>query len=236
MVTVSTPLSGLSAASSIPHFGELILPAQTGPDLSPMQSGQMSPLGTQFSGLDSSPVQQYGSFMRNFGIASRRQSFASTHISNLSMRAVVNRNIPRATIIRLKDIKEKMGDERELFTDESMLGFNKKQWETALYKKYPIDSTIGFKKNVGQFIKTNFNKKTKQHDFIIRKLATNFQINSLIGYIEGACPSFHYLEISIKNKRGYEQIFNLSSFDDLKRYIKNHLQTQVKIHLRVTFK
>ena len=128
-----------------------------------------------------------------------------------------------------------MGDERELFTDESMLGFNKKNWEKMLYKKFPIDSLVGFKKNIGNFIKTNFNKKTSAHDFTVKRIATNYQINSLIAYIEGLSPSFHYLQIFIKNKRGYEEIINLKSFDDLNRYINDYLQTRPKLHLRITF-
>ena len=106
--------------------------------------------------------------LHGFDVASMAPTMR-TSATLWSTRARHKQPIGNATIIRLKDIKRRMGDKVELFSDESLLGFNRRDWHRKLFEKFPLDFSIGFKKHLGPFIKTNFNKKKKELSFIIRK-------------------------------------------------------------------
>jgi len=100
-----------------------------------------------------------------------------------------------------------MGTKVELFSDDSMLGFDRKHWETKLFKKHPLDFSVGFKKNLGTYIKTNLNKNKKSLSFIARRKATPYQLNALIGYIEGKTPPlslFNNFQESQSIRRGVQ--------------------------------
>ena len=92
----------------------------------------------------------------------------------------------------------------------------------------------GFKKNLGSFIKTNVSKNKKSLSFIARTKATDYQLNALIGFIEGRTPPFHYLTVYRKAKV-FEQIYNLTGLQDLRFYIENELRSTPSIHVKITW-
>jgi len=157
-----------------------------------------------------------------------------TRASDWSMRARYRQPIGRATIVRLKDIKRRMGEKVELFSDASMLGFDRKHWESKLFKKYPLDFSIGFKKNLGPWITTNHNKNGKSLSFIVKNKVSQFQLNSLIGFIEGKCPPFHYLTIFRKGTV-FEEVYNIMGLFDFSSYMKNELISVPSIHMKITW-
>ncbi len=84
---------------------------------------------------------------------------AYSGVTGVSMAVQVRRPIGRTTIVRLKDIKRRMGEKVELFSDASMLGFDRKLWEGKLFKKFPLDFSVGFKRNLGPWINTNYKRE-----------------------------------------------------------------------------
>ena len=127
-----------------------------------------------------------------------------------------------------------MGEKVELFSDSSMLGFDRKHWEGKLFKKYPLDFSIGFKKNLGPWITTNHNKNGKSLSFIVKNKVSQFQLNSLIGFIEGKCPPFHYLTIFRKGTV-FEEVYNIMGLFDFSSYMKNELISVPSIHIKITW-
>ena len=127
-----------------------------------------------------------------------------------------------------------MGDKVELFSDESMLGFNRLDWHRKLFEKFPLDFSKGFKKHLGPFIKTNFNKKKKELSFIIRNKVSAHQLNSLIGFLEGKCPPFHYLT-EYRKAKVFEQIYNLLGLQDFREYMRNELLSVPSLHIKIAW-
>jgi len=177
---------------------------------------------------------RFGPSMPRLGLRAPSVGLQSTAPSQWSMMARYRQPIGRATIVQLKQIKRRMGAKVELFSDASMLGFDRKHWETKLFKKHPLDFSEGFKKNLGAHIKTNLNKKKNSLSFIARRKATPYQLNALIGYIEGKTPPFHYLTIFRKAKV-FEEVYNLISLQDLRVYIENELLSTSSIHIKITW-
>jgi len=155
-----------------------------------------------------------------------------TSASRWSTMARFRQPIGAATIVRLKDIKRRMGERVELFSDESMLGFDSKEWQNRLFQKFPLDFSEGFKKNLGSYIKTNYNQKKKSMSFIVRKKVTPYQLDALIGYLEGKLPPFHYLTIYRKMKV-FEEIYNLTGLQLFREYLRNELISA--IHIKITW-
>ena len=158
----------------------------------------------------------------------------STAPSQWSMMARYRQPIGRATIVQLKQIKRRMGAKVELFSDASMLGFDRNEWEKKLFQKHPLDFSEGFKKNLGTYVKTNLNKNKKSLSFIARRKATPYQLNALIGYIEGKTPPFHYLT-TFRKAKVFEEVYNLISLQDLRNYIENELLSTSSIHMKITW-
>ena len=159
---------------------------------------------------------------------------AYSRFTGVSMAVQVRRPIGGTTIVRLKDIKRRMGKKVELFSDASMLGFDRKLWEGKLFKKYPLDFSVGFKKNLGPWINTNYNKKGKSLSFVVKNKASPFQLNSLIGFIEGKAPPFHYLTIFRKG-RVFEEVYNITGLQDFREYLRNELTSTPQIHIKITW-
>ena len=84
--------------------------------------------------------------------------------------------IPGYTIVRLNEIKRRMGTKVDLFDDSQSFGFNRKHWEKKLYEKFPIDFSEGFKQHLGSFIKTNFDDRKREFQFVVRRKATMFPL------------------------------------------------------------
>ena len=101
-------------------------------------------------------------------------------------------------------------------------------------KKFPLDFSEGFKKNLGLYIKTNLDKKKNELSFLVRKKVSPFQLNSLIGYIEGKTPPFHYTT-TFRHAKVYEEVYNLVSLQDLRVYIENELLTTPAIRMKITW-
>jgi hypothetical protein len=158
-----------------------------------------------------------------------------TAYTGVSRIARVDQPIPRATVISLKTIRKNMGDKAELFKDKSLYGFDTGMWKENLIKKFPIDMSAGFKKRIGRHIKTSYDKKRKMIQLRIFRKATEPQVNSLIGYLEGKCPPFHYLMVEIKGRKVWEQVYGLSSWQDLAEYIRNIKIGQVKTLMKVSW-
>ena len=142
--------------------------------------------------------------------------------------------ISRSTVIRLNEIKRRMGKKVDLFDDAQSLGFNKKHWEKKLYEKFPIDFSEGFKQHLGSFIKTNFNDRKREFVFVVRRKATQFQINSLIAVIESKTPPFHQVNCFIKRKV-WEEVYNLNTLYSLQSYITSTLKETPKTYMKLTW-
>jgi len=155
-------------------------------------------------------------------------------MTNLSTRARYRQPIGRVTIVRLNEIKRRMGDKVELFSDDSMLGFNRKQWEGKMFRKFPLDFSDGFKQNLGPFIKTNVHKNKNEITFIVKKKVTAYQLNALIGFLEGKCPPFHYITI-YRKARDYEEVYNITGFQEFLIYIKNELMSAPQLHIKIAW-
>ena len=197
------PVQVSQRASPVPFpnlpFAEQLLDAEGDekePEPSPSPRG--SETGTM---LGNQRMNQYirDQQFKRFGPNMPRFEYAPTDLqstapSQWSMMARYRQPIGRATIVQLKQIKRRMGAKVELFSDASMLGFDRKEWEKKLFQKHPLDFSEGFKKNLGTYVKTNLNKNKKSLSFIARRKATPYQLNALIGYIEGKTPPFHYLD------------------------------------------
>ena len=187
-------------------------------------------------GLREMRINKYANPVRPFRLsyAPSEVMTIGTNATGFSIFARHRQPIGRATIIKLKQIKQRMGEKVELFSDASMLGFDRKHWEKKLFQKFPLDFSEGFKKNLGSFIKTNLNKNKKSLSFVARKKATAYQLNALIGFIEGRTPPFHYLTVYRKAKV-FEQVYNLTGLQDLRIYIENELLSTPSIHVKITW-
>tara|TARA_B100000029_G_scaffold473956_1_gene515823 strand:+ start:222 stop:773 length:552 start_codon:yes stop_codon:yes gene_type:complete len=177
--------------------------------------------------------------MRNFGSAkkswtsrSRRASLATMDTSFASLKAY--REMPiGSSVVSLKKIIEKMGDQQELFTDESMTGINKKKWETALFKKAPIHFHDGRKTDLGRWIKASYSHKNRNIMVVVNAKASEIQLNHLIFYLETTAPLFQVCSTSVKNRKGYETVTGLVSWQDLLEYISNFLKARKNINIRI---
>ena len=150
-------------------------------------------------------------------------------------RAQMDFPIPGYTIVRLNEIKRRMGKKVDLFDDSQAFGFNRKHWEKKLFKKFPIDFSEGFKQHLGSFIKTSFDDRKREFQFVVRRKATMFQINSLIAVIESKPPPpFHHVDSFIKRKV-WEEVYNLSSLYGLQSFITNSIKDSPKIHMKLTW-
>ena len=159
---------------------------------------------------------------------------AVTHASLYSTMAVKEMPIPHQTIIRLYDMKRRMGEKRDLFHDAQIVGFDKYKWEQELVKRFPIDLSEGFKQNLGSSVKTNYSKQNRNFEFRLQQRVTMLQLNSLIGIIESKCPSMHHITTYIKRKV-WEELYNINSLHDLKNYILVEIQNIKQLHIRLTW-
>ena len=139
--------------------------------------------------------------------------------------------ITGVTIISLKNLKAKMGAEQELFTDESMLGFDKSKWERDLFEKYPIHQHPGVFKELGRWVKLKHSKQNRQIVVQISKKLTSFQLDKLISFCESNCPLFEFVVCEIKRKKRFEAILNLRDWMDLREFIYNTLLSSRQIYL-----
>ena len=155
-----------------------------------------------------------------------------TRRSAWSMRAHYERPIDRGIIIKLKDLKRQMGEKVELFNDTQLLGFDKPHWEKRVYEKFPIDLSKGFKKSLGTYIKTSYDKPGKKVLIKIYRRATAFQLNSLIGYLEGKCPPFNYMTL-YRFGKVFEEVYNVGGFQDFLHFIQNQLHSSPSVYLKL---
>jgi len=162
-------------------------------------------------------------------------SYRTSATGFASMQAQVNRPIPTRTIVSLKEIKQKMGKRAELFSTNSMYGFDRERWKTSLQKKFPIDMSAGFKKLIGPNIKTAYDRKLKSITFSFRRKATPSQINSLIGYVESLVPPFNELRIERK-RRVWEEIYDIKSIQDLTEYIQRVKNDVARTFMKISWK
>ena len=98
-----------------------------------------------------------------------------------------------------------------------------------LQERFPIDFSEGFKKNFGVNIKISLDKKKRTLRTTIYKKATPVQLNSLIGYMEGAIPPFRYLNI----KSGKEPVYDLQNYMEFLNFIRNVLKRKSVIRLKI---
>jgi len=152
--------------------------------------------------------------------------------SGWSVRGQENVDIPGASIVRLHDIKRRMGTKVDLFEDSSLYGFDRKKWETQLFEKFPLDVSKGFKHHIGSFIKTSSQKRAFL--FSVQRKATEFQINSLIAVIESKTPPFIHVTTYIKRKV-WEELYNINSLYSLKHFVQNSLKETRRVFLKVTW-
>ena len=181
--------------------------------------------------------------MRKFGpppstLRMRRRSGSissalSTPMSQASMKAYRNRPIQSRTLISLKKIREKMGDQQELFTDESMIGFNKRKWKSVLFKKAPIHFHDGLKTDLGRWIKASYSQKSRNIMVIVNAKASEIQLNKLIYYLETTAPLFRVCQCLIKTRRAYEQITELYGWQGLRDYIESFLIGRKNMNFKV---
>ena len=136
------------------------------------------------------------------------------------------------TIVRLQEIKRRMGTKVDLFHDSSIFGFERKKWESKLFEKFPLDVSEGFKQHIGRFIKTSSQKRA----FLctVQKKVTEFQLNALIAVIESKIPPFHHVTTFVKRKV-WEEIYNMNSLYSLKHYIQQSLREVPRIFLKLTW-
>ena len=167
----------------------------------------------------------------SFGRAPRTMR---TGITFRTDRAVIDIPIPGETIVRLRDIKRRMGEKVDLFQDNDILGFDRRHWETQLYQKFPIDMADGVKQQMGSWIKTSLNRKKREFQFTVYKKSTPMQRNSLIAVIESKCPPFHYLTVHIRRKV-WELVYNVHSLFGLQSYIRSELENASKVHMKLTW-
>ena len=83
-------------------------------------------------------------------------------------------------------------------------------------------------------MKTNLDKKKKELSFVVRNKVTPFQLNSLIGYIEGVTPPFRYLT-TFRFAKVYEEVYNLVSLQDLRVYLENELRSTPAVRMKITW-
>ena len=157
-----------------------------------------------------------------------------TGITFRTDRAVIDIPIAGETIVRLRDIKRRMGEKVDLFQDNDILGFDRKHWETQLYQKFPIDMADGVKQQMGSWIKTSLNRKKREFQFTVYKKSTPMQRNSLIAVIESKCPPFHYLTVHIRRKV-WELVYNVHSLFGLQSYFTSELENVSKVHMKLTW-
>ena len=90
------------------------------------------------------------------------------------------------------------------------------------------------KKNLGNFIKTSFNRKNKILQFTVSNKSNHEQQVALIALVESRCPPFHYVKIFIKRK-SWEELYNIQSLMMLLSYITNALRSTGKLHMKITW-
>lgn len=167
----------------------------------------------------------------------RSPSVARSWVSQRSFgsnRAMIDFPMEGRTIVRLRDIKRRMGAKVDLFSDASVLGFDRKHWESKLYKKFPIDFSEGFKQQLGPWIKTSHNKRKRELVFIAKKKATTHQVNSLIAIVESKLPPYHQVTSYIKRKV-WEELYNINSLYDLHGYLVEELKLVHQVHMKLTW-
>ena len=127
-----------------------------------------------------------------------------------------------------------MGKKVDLFDDAKMIGFDKKEWDSKLFEKFPIDFSEGFRQRLGSWIKTSYNNKKREFIFIAQRKATIVQLNSLIAVIESKTPPFHQVTSYIKRKV-WEEVYNSHSLYGLHNFITEELKYVQKVHMKLTW-
>ena len=155
-------------------------------------------------------------------------------MTGISTRAVFERPVERRTIIRLAELKRRMGSKVELFDDKQLLGFDRGHWEKKVFAKYPMDLSQGFKKDLGRFITTTYNQKLRSLLFSVNKKSTVTQMHALIGYIESKCPPIKYCSVFIKQKT-FAELQHIDYLDDIFHYLQNVLRSTKSVIMKVTW-
>ena len=187
----------------------------------------MGPMGSPLTGFDARTMMS-GYTMRT-GVTGRYTM--RTGASGWTTAAIYEREIPRAAIVRLKDIKRKQGEIAEEFDEREIYGFNKRKWEAKMYNKYHIDASEGTKHYLGSWIKTVFNRRKRFFRFTVRNKATDFQISALISQIEGKCPPFDYVTVQVHRKK-YENLA-VTTLDSLKSFITTELISRPDVTINI---
>jgi hypothetical protein len=177
---------------------------------------------------------QDGSIMTHLPTPRTSRSYRSARTGD-SMRVQYQQPIPERTIVRLNELRRKMGDKAELFTDESMIGFNKRVWEKKLFRQAPIRFEPGQHKDLGSWIQTKFSKKHRQIIVTIQRKYTSYQLDKLIYMLETSCPLFKFLKIEANRRKKFELIPGLSDWMELREFIVNLMKDLNRIMLRISW-
>ena len=143
----------------------------------------------------------------------------ATKFTGVSMMAHYAMPLDSVTVVRLKDIKERMGARVDLYDDRQLFGLDMNEFKHRVMKRQPIDSKPGSKYHIGPLIKTSHDKKKRIFYFSVKRKASVKQIKSLLSYIQATIPAFRHLKFFIKNRKEYLQLTNVSSFDELYEFL-----------------
>jgi hypothetical protein len=156
-------------------------------------------------------------------------------MSGMSRRAVRARPIEARHIIRLREILQPPGEEREMFTrDHQIYGFAFNDWLHQNVAMFPIESMRGKKRTFGPHIKGNKDEKHRHFIFTVTRKASLIQIDALLTYIDEKLPKLFQMTTYLKRKK-WDKIKGIQYNHDLHELITTQLKSKSKVTVKLSW-
>ena len=136
-------------------------------------------------------------------------------------------------IVRLKGILHPLGTEKERhLSDFQIYGFQMNDWLVQNKEAFPIQTMRGLKFDLGDYIKSNYHKRSRELTFSVTKKASIVEIDALMMHIENNYPNLLNARVFIKRKK-WDRIRDVHNRYDLSEVIRNGLKSKSKVLMKL---
>ena len=134
-------------------------------------------------------------------------------------------------IVKLRGILNPLGTEKERHLSD-FYGFQFNDWLTQNKETFPIQSMNRLKFSLGDYIKSNYHKRSRELTFSVKKKASIVEIDALMMHIENTYPNLFNARVFVKRKK-WDRIRDVNSRYDLSEFIRNALKTKSKVLMKL---
>ena len=218
---------------------------QESPFHTPDVYGSVSPFGTGRT-IDTSVAQNLedtfrdmwedkfsggDAFLKSFQIGSPAPSVAQTFVSHMAVHA---KPLVPTHVVRLKGILNPLGTEKERhLSDFQVYGFQFNDWLTQNKDSFPIQSMRGAKITFGDYIKTNYNKRSREFTFSVSRKGNIVEVDALMHHIDNSYPKIYAARVFVKRGKKWNRIKDIHNRYDLSEYVRASLKTKTKVFMKL---